>query len=237
MKSIVTLDGLKEKAIAIEGPIGFFNVRLSKEMILDPTILGTLTNNTYHHCNNTVAFVSDNTFYVIPHTKQIITLLLECKFKTKVMFVPFANGDYPIAEEEHWRNLQKEARQELEAEFVKNCEAYSDKHGFKSIPADLLSKCLEIPMEGIPTSTYHYVCLPAAKNLYSVPKEIGTYSTFENFCLFVYRDGKTYVTPNVTVPLALKEAGYYRGNRGVPFVCGEIIQDYHYFKIWKELQE
>ena len=237
MKSIENLDGLKERAIVIEDSMWFFNVRLSKEMILDTSIFGTLTNQTYHHCNNTVAFVSDNILYVIPHTKKIISLLLANKFKNKVMFVPFANGDYPIVEEERWRNLQKEARAELEEEFVKNCEAYSDKHGFKCISANLLSKCLEIPMEGIPTSTFHYVCLPVATSFYSVPKEIGTYSTFENVCLFVYRDGKTYVTPNAAVPLALKEAGYYRGNRGVPFVCGEIIQDYHYYKLWKELQK
>ena len=118
-----------------------------------------------------------------------------------------------------------------------NCETYADLHGFKQISANLLSNCLEIPMEGIHTSTFHHVCMPVATSLYRVPKEIGTYSCFDNVCLFVYRNGKTYVTPNAAVPLALKEAGYRKGNRGVPFVCGEIIQDYHYYTLWKDLNK
>ena len=110
MKTIKTLAELKETAMALTQPT---KVRWPQYNQVETLIINTseLVENTYYTNNSVIAFLTDDTFYVIPYAKQFIDILLENGFTSHAMRVPFSNWDYPIDYESKWNDLKRLAKE------------------------------------------------------------------------------------------------------------------------------
>ena len=70
-----------------------------------------------------------------------------------------------------------------------------------------------------------------------VAQKLGTYCTNNNCIVFVYRNGKTYVSKFYEVEKALQQAGYVRVPMLVPLSSGEVITDPDLKAKWDSLDK
>ncbi len=129
-----------------------------------------------------------------------------------------------------------------EREFIRCCEKYSDAHGFGELDSMLLENSFVIPLHGV------WVDHPFFHDLYRpllypyCPKTvfeslIGTYCYKDGVTIFVYRDGRTYVTKGKEIIAELANAGYREAGLYVPFCRDEVIRDSHLRDIWESVVE
>lgn len=229
---------LKDVAIACDTPIRVYSKQFNKEEIFHP-FTRQILEKSYETCNKIIAFVSESILYVIPYTRKTMDILINAGFSHKSMYVPFSNGDYPIQEELHWNTLKKKAHEELICEFSSDCEKFSDEHGFAVLAESLMAKCFEIPLDGVQIqyrrskSIYYPEITELCLNRIAVNK-IGHYHISNGTCVFVYRNGKTYVTRSGEVVMALCKGGYTEIPLFVPFSSEETIIDPIYAEQWKK---
>lgn len=199
-------------------------------------------NGCYATNNSTVAFVNENELFVTPITRAAMKVLNEADFSRGFFYVPFSNWDYPKAEEKKWRRLQEKANEDREDEFIENCAKYCDMHHIGSIDEDILKNCFIMPATGVPVKHLHFenVYYPAITSRYlgcTETERLGTYCANNGKVVFVYRDGKTYVTKGYRVIEALREAGYKEKGIFVPFSNGETIMDPYLANKWEQIKK
>lgn len=247
MKEITTLEKLKEVAIAVKEDYTIYLSELNKERMLKPQTNSTLKKleKGYKVTNGTIAFVSGNVQYAIPYMRQIIEILIENGFKQKYMIkVPLSKTNYPIELKEQWEALIKMVQEYNLQEFVDDCNKFCDEHEFGSIEHKLIEKCFEIPKFGVHVrqvsgeNIFYYPAIIRTYLDYTAVEKLGKYSIKNDVIAFVYRDGKTYVTPDKEVLKAIREAGFIEEeDMIVPFANGEEIQDRGYANLWKKICE
>lgn len=110
MKNFETLEQIKEAAICINHPIKVRYPQWNKEEFVSID-KSTLADKTYETNNSTVAFVCDDSLYVIPYMKPVMDILVRNGFTQRCMYVPFSNGDYPINWQSKWNDLKGVARE------------------------------------------------------------------------------------------------------------------------------
>ena len=110
MKKFETLAQIKEAAITITHPIKVHWPLHNKDEIISIDH-SQLVDKTYETNNGTVAFVSDGALYVIPWMKQVMDILRENGFTNRGMYVPFSNGEYPVAWQSKWNDLKRIAKE------------------------------------------------------------------------------------------------------------------------------
>lgn len=186
-------------------------------------------NGSYASNNGTLAFVIDNTLYVTPITRR--ALLALDGFTKKQFYVPFSNGDYPKEELCRWKKLRAMQDEQSKKCFVEDCLRYAKKYGVGTLSEDVLARCFEIPEKGVyvkhvyfedwvyPTFAGHYF------DCYHMPEMLGTYCTNNGRVVFIYKDGRTFVTKGYKILDNLRAAGFKEGGLFVPFSNGEVIQD------------
>ena len=243
MKNMTSLTHLKEKAFAISSPIKVI-YPYDFEDFFDPTT-GNYTENTYRaHNHEIIAFFTENVLYVIPFTYKAIKILENAQFTFVVedndMYIPFCEHDYPVTEYKKWLALKSEASALRSEEFTYECIEYCDSVNIGSIDDSLLEKCFKIPEEGLivqfPDSMGNLKPV-SHQNWGLFLRQLGHYNTNKDTYVFVYRDGKTYVTRCYDVVLALKKAGYQPNfNMYVPLSNGEKIIDTKYDIQWKKVK-
>lgn len=244
MKTMTTMGELKEMAIAINAPIQVcYPQHGDKQETLNPDY--AIANPNLHHKyasnNSTIAFVDEGVLYVMPYFRKAMAVLQKNGFAEKCFYVPFSNWDYPLTEKAQWEELQKEAREQHTLDFVADCNDFSDKHGFGVLDEEIMKKkCFEMPVTGVHVEHPFYttVLYPAIKGTCLdcvAATKIGHYCTNNSTCVFVYRDGKTYVTRSWEVVTALSKCGYKEGSLFVPFSNGETIQDPEYATKWERV--
>lgn len=245
MKNMTTLEDLKKKAFAIAAPIEVVYPPRFKE-IFDPA-KENYKNNTFNtHNREVIAFFTENVLYVIPFTYKAAKILENANFVWVIeddgMYIPFCECDYPASasEKEKWLALKKEAFDQRAKEYECEIIEYSNYCQIGPIDDSLLEKCFEIPKEGliaqfIDSSTeIHPV---SHMNWANFVKQLGHYNYNKGTYVFVYRDGKTYVTRCYDVALALKKAGYQPNfDMNVPLSNGEKILDTKYANQWEKVK-
>lgn len=236
---ITTLAELKDIAIAITHPTKVCWPQFSKNETILP-VSDYSFEKCYDSNNSTIAFVSDYILYVIPSMRIVRNILVENGFTRKSMYVPFSNWDYPVEQQVRWETLRQFAHEEYLREFVEDCNNFADKHNFGVLTDDLLEKCFEMPSRGLTVSIFGqediYFPLVNGTILDCIAeKRIGRYCTNNGTCVFVYRNGKTYVTRSWDVVKALHNAGYIKGDLAVPFSNGETIKEPAYAVLWKKV--
>lgn len=246
MKEIKTLDQLKEAAIAINRTFRVYSYETNEEKTLEPneaTLLKKLEKG-YRSKRGMIAFVSENTMYVIPYMNKVIEVLVENGFEQKYMIVPFSKSNYPIEAKDQWEELIMMAYESYLNEFVADCNKFCDDHEFGAIDEILLKKCFEMPSYGVRVKDscgediYYYPAIIRAYLDYTAVEKLGKYGTKNGVTAFVYRDGKTYVTPSQEVLQAIREADYIEEqNLVVPFANGEEIHNRGYANLWRKICE
>lgn len=183
--------------------------------------------------NGIICFIHNNEAFVTPETKKVIEQLELEGLTRKHFCVPFSvDGAYPRNEKAKWDEMLKRAKQEHAREFLDECTRYCDKHNIGKIQAEMLERCLKIPMKGIKVKNNGVLqrVYPLLNSgcLDSVAESIiGHFACSNGVIVFVYRDGKTYLSRDSNIILKLKELGYLE-SRGVtvPLSNGEIICDF-----------
>lgn len=237
MKELTTLTNVMEMAIAIKNPIRVKHIN-QPIVTFAPTI--DVEDGCYEVNNSVISFVEDGTLYVIPYFRAVIETLRNCGFVNTPLYVPFSNGDYPVDMEMQWNNLLAEARKQRSVDFVSDCERISDEAGYRPLSEELLSKCFEMPVSGVQVkhpcwdATFYPEITGECIDC-TVADKLGHYNTNNGVCVFVYRNGKTYVTRNWDVVQALRENGYREKGLHVPFSNLETILDASYAKQWASI--
>lgn len=194
----------------------------------------------YEINNSVLAFVDDKTLYFLPYFAKALNILTDSGFINKAIYVPFSSGrEKPLSNK--WDCLLVSAKKERAKEFKADCERFSDEHHIGAISDNLLDNCFRLPDKGIPLKHIYWerIIYPELCGCLDciAAKRIGHYNTNNGVCVFVYRDGNTYVTRNIDVVSALKENGYKKYGFFVPFSNGEFIDDPVYAQQWNFINQ
>lgn len=201
----------------------------------------TKFNGCYAVNNSTLAYVHENLLYITPYTRAAIRILTVCGFEKEEFFVPYSDGDsFPKVKESQWKKLLKMANKQYEEEFLEDCATYCDVHDIGKIDSRILKNCFVIPKNGIKIKTpfyedmYYPIISESMFNAESIDK-LGKYFSNNGRVVFVYRDGKTYVTKGYKIIDYLEAAGYRESGLFVPFSNGETIIDPNLAKKWNKI--
>lgn len=181
--------------------------------------------------NSTVCFVTrEGEIFVAPYTRNAIITLANAGFNQAEFNVPFSNWDYPKNEKAKWDYLRTKAEEAHKADFVSDCEKFCDSRGIGAISEETLKNCFLMPAEGVRVKHLYFencyypeintLCLDCV----AVDK-LGKFCGNNGRVVFVYRDGRTYVTKGYKIMSELRAAGYKESGMFVPFSNGEVIMD------------
>lgn len=199
-------------------------------------------NGRYATNNSTVAFVSEGEMYVAPYTRSLIIALIKAGFLRENFYVPFSNGDLPQYEWNQWESLRDSAHQSYEDDLITEYEKYCDEHCIGTISEKTLENCFEIPEEGIKVKYQHFedIYYPFMNHGFfqnECNKYLGKYCFNNGRVVFIYRNGKTYVTKGYKIVEELKAAGFSRTDLFVPFSNGEKICNYVLREKWESIKK
>ncbi len=230
------LEDLKENAIAIHNSIQIVYFGLNSPSIFVPFDC----TEGYNITNKIVGLYTENTLYVIPYSPSVMKIIEKNSFKKVNMYIPFTHDDYPLYEKEKWERLVKSAKKEIKTDFTKKCINYSNQKGYLPINKFLLSNCLQIPENGIKVTHPFYNITIKEELTYenfdlNYNEKLGHFSIKNDVCIFIYRNGKTYITKSKIIQKTLKEAGYIEGNLFVPLINNEQILDERLQKKWNKI--
>ena len=237
---IIAMDSLKEGAVRVyTGMIAVFP-QFSQEEVLNISELAPKFNGCYATNNSTVCFVSDNEVFVTPFTRRVLNSLRSAGFCEKHFYVPFSTWDYPKSEQFKWYSLREKASRSYAEDFVEDCVSYCDEHHIGTISDETLQNCFEMPSSGVKVKHHYFedcyypiitsTCLDC-----TAINNIGHFCTNNGKVLFVYRDGKTYVTKGYDILEELRAAGYSESGLFVPFSNGEQILDFALKTRWESI--
>ncbi len=197
-------------------------------------------NGRYATKNSTVAFIYDGKFFVTPYTIFVVRALRANGLKEEDFSVPFSKYDYPKGEREKWEALWDRAIRSRKDNFRTDCIAFCEQHNIDTISEKILNNCFEMPEEGVEVKhPYYEDCYyPIVRGNYFdciAAERLGTYCTNNGKVVFVYIDGRTYVTKGYKIVSELIKAGYREAPLFVPFSNGEEIKDETLRKKWESI--
>ncbi len=224
------LEELKEQSVRIYNGMIAVYPQFGEEEALDISSLIPKFNGCYASNNSTVCYVTENEVYVTPYTHAVRNTLCDNCFMEKSFFVPFSNWDYPKDEQQKWESLRGKAMVTYAEEFVDDCARYCDEHYISFISEESLKECFEMPANGVRVKHIYYedCYFPVINNICFdsvAARSIGRFCTNNGRVVFVYRNGKTYVTKGYKILRELRDAGYVESSIFVPFSNGEEILD------------
>lgn len=237
----VDLSSLKNSAVHIcEGTIAVFPHK-GREEGLKLSEMKKNFNGCYSLQTPTVSFIHNGEMYAIPYTEMVIRSLKAAGLKNANFYVPFSHGDYPKAQAEKWVHLKEMVIQSYIDDLIEDCITYSDKNGIGKLKEETLKNCIELPFMGIAVIGVNYeTCYYPVLNIGRGEKEIecyvGKYNIEDQTVMFVYCDGKTYLTKGYGIIRELKHAGYTEKNMLVPLAHGEKIKDKELQKRWEAIR-
>lgn len=242
MKKINNMSDLEKKAIKVID--GMLVVWPQSNTIESLEIMGMVPtfNGCYAVNNATVCVVNHDEVFVIPYMKEVMEVLQNNGFTEKHFYVPFSNWDYPKFEQKAWEDLRREAEESWRNAFVEDCKKYCASKGIKAISDENMEKCFKMPEKGVEVehiyfkTTYYPVINSTVLDCVAIDK-LGTYNMNNGKVVFVYIDGKTYVTKGYKIIDELREAGYKEGELFVPFSNGEAIVDPFLKKKWDDIKK
>lgn len=238
---INAMDSLKEGTVRVYTGMIAVWPQFSKEEAINVSELAPKFNGCFSTNNSTVAFVHENEIFVTPYTRFVMRTLRSEGFRETYFYVPFSNGDYPKSEQLKWNSLRESARQSYKADFISDCEAYCDERHIGSISEETLKNCFELPETGVQVKHLYFenVYYPVMNQscLDCRCDNLGHFCYNNGRVVFVYRNGKTYVTKGYKILDELRAAGYTESGLFVPFSNGEQILDSVLAARWDSIQK
>ena len=228
--NITTMEGLKRNSVRVYPGMIAVYPQFNQEESLDLTELTPKFNGCYASNNSTVCYVDEEGIFVTPYTRSVIDTLRHEGFKSKFFYVSFSNWDYPKSEKEKWEYLRLKAHQAYSEEFTMDCIRYCDEHRIGAISEESLKNCFEMPATGVRVKhpnfeDCYFPRITSGCFDYVAVTNIGRFCTNNGRVVFIYRDGKTYVTKGYKIVDELRTAGYKECGIFVPFSNGEEIVD------------
>lgn len=240
--TIINIGSLKASAVHIyTGMISVFPHE-GREARLELSEVKEKFNGYYSLQTPTVSFVHNGEMYAIPYTERVIRSLKAAGLKKAKFYVPFSDGDYPKGQAEKWVYLKEMVIQSYIDDFLEDCVIYSDKNGIGKLKEETLENCMELPFMGLAVTginyeTCYYPILNVGKSESEIASYIGKYNVEGETVMFVYRDGKTYLTKGYGIIMELKHAGYTEKNMLVPLAHGEKIKDEKLQERWEAIKK
>ena len=160
----------------------------------------------------------------------------------------YNNRGYPLCykeerrkrfEEKMLQKIYKEKGQCSEEDFKNKCHKYCEQNGYGEISDYILQQAVEIPESGmmVRMPNGYSVEFPIIRNnLFNnnTTENLGTFNRRKGICIFLYCDGKTYISKSRKVVKALKKAGYRKENGlYIPLTKKSVILDQDLRKIWE----
>lgn len=234
---------LKAVAIKLYAPIKAFNPEYNIYTTVSPIEVTYKNQYSFNYNNGVTVFLDDSHMYVIP-SSPIVFNIIDWFKPNCALFVPFSNGEYPVNEKAKWEEARKLLREQEKIELAIDIAEYCDIHNIGEIPDELLSKCFEIPENGLKViDPYNfeypeYYIFPTINTTFldrGTAEKLGKYTINNGTLAFVYRDGRTFVTRNQDVFETLCSAGYKEGGFFVPFSNGEKPLDPFLAEKWRQI--
>lgn len=238
-----TLEDLRQHSILIApGTLVCWPQTGNEEEIYPTETVAKFNGRFYAANNSTVAYVMGEDLFVTPYTRITMSILQEADYEKVNFYVPFSNCDYPKYAAERWADLRKWAYQTYLEDYARDCNEWSDQHGYGAISDEAILSTLCVPETGIPfhsprgyDDTYYGECLGACLDASAIMK-IGTFCRNNGVVAFVYRDGNTYLARGYRITTDLANAGYKERSFFVPFSNGETITDAALAAHWADLK-
>ena len=174
-----------------------------------------------------MAFISGSVMKVVPKLTIFEDILKNEGYKkVDPINIPFSVERAPLDVRRSWRQLVHYAEKEWQVQLREKCLDLAGRLELSSFEADL-KYCIAIPPQGANVEKKNHnqeeyetirpitVFLKDGRNL------LGRYNIENGICIFVYRDGTTYLTKSKVVQENLKNGGYIRDfEMDVPFSDG-----------------
>ena len=195
--------------------------------------------------NSTVAFVYEGNFFVTPYTRRAMHALKEKNFLEDYFYVPFSNGWCKPNDSirQKWDTLREQAQMSYRDDFSEDCVSYCDSnHIIGTLSEKTMDNCFEMPSTGVSVKHTHYETthMPVLTNRFFdsfAASKLGTFCCNNGRVVFVYRNGKTYVTRGYKIVSELKSAGFREDSLYVPFSNGEEILDSTLRAKWESIRK
>ncbi len=237
----INLSLLKESAVCIcVGTIAVFPHE-GREVRLELSDLKKKFNGCYSLQTPTVSFIHNGEMYAIPYTERVIRSLKAAGLKKANFYVPFSEGDYPKGQAIKWVHLKEMVIQSYIEDLMEDCITYSDENGIGKLQEETLKNCMELPFMGLAViginyETCYYPILNVGRGEKEIAEYVGKYNIEDQTVMFVYRDGKTYLTKGHGIIRELKKAGYIEKSMLVPLAHGEKIKDEELQERWEAIR-
>jgi len=236
------METLKKDSIRIyPGMVAIFP-QFKQEETLNLMEMAPKFNGRYATNNSTVCYVADGEIFATPYTRFALSTLRNAGFSRSEFYVPFSKGDYPKFEQDQWNILREKARKTYEEDFISDCNKFCDEHYIGCISDKSLKNCFQMPVSGVRVKRFgfedcYYPVISSTCLDYVASERIGKFCCNNGRVVFVYRDGKTYVTKGYKVLSELRAAGYKESGLFVPFSNGEEIVDPVLKAIWDKISK
>lgn len=163
--------------------------------------------------NSTVAFIECGVMYVTPYTRNVVNSLRKHNFSSEMFYVPFSNGELPVADSVGWLRLKSMAKAENKKVFEEDCTRWCDEQGILNLDDGTLDRCVKLPLrdvEEFDSDTMEKMTFfinDMSFNINTVDR-LGLYCKDKDSIAFIYRDGHTYITNDMSVEEKLVKNGF-----------------------------
>lgn len=240
-KTTEIIETIKNESIQLyNGMVAVFSVS-GKEVKLDVD-WAPMFNEYYTVENSTAVFVHEEVAYATAYRRDIIKALIECGFREEQFHIPLSKDCYPKYEKDRWMEIIETANCYSLTTFAQRVADYCDRHDIGTLMDETLQNCFQIPETGIKVKKANYrdIYYPLlfSDSRFETERlsKVGGFCTNKGNVIFVYRDGKTYVTKGYNIIPELRNAGYIELNMFVPFSNHEEITDCELKRRWEAIK-
>lgn len=168
---------------------------------------------TYISDPTTIVFSFNGGLYMLPYSRKIIAILWDNEFLRSKDYTFNPSWNNPFQHSFQWIELQDAARCSKMKNFEIDCIRFSDYNSIKELPSEFLITSTEVPNCGLKFGMrmYYPVFTTTVLDKYTTSL-IGKFYHHDDTTVFVYRNGKTYVSQNSDLPGILPFYGYSPAN-------------------------
>lgn len=198
---------LQSRAIPIDKESGVF-IRKPHHRSIPVTDFRSQSG-TYISNSAIIVFSFNGCLYMMPYSSKILMVLWNNDFIRSSNYIVNPNWKNPFQYSSRWTELQDAAHCSKMKNFEMDCIRFADSHSIKEIPSEFLVTSVEVPISGLKLGMkiYYPVFSTTVLDKY-VTSLIGKFYHFEDTTVFVYRNGRTYVSQNSDLPEVLPFYGY-----------------------------
>lgn len=158
---------------------------------------------------NFIIFVVDSIPFLIPYCPQFLRALWKDNFSKSPDFETVVHPQIPKYYLDKWKKLEEVAYALQEKALLRDCCAYAEMCGVKPLPNIILQKCEMVPASGVCIGDWRYYPIIQFSHLATeILCKLFSFCQVGSKTMFVYLDGKTYISQVADLAVNLRQAGY-----------------------------